>query len=51
MEVAESDEKFWESITVLPHPAAEPGTYDVGDVITVKGDTAWGWSQLNTRVL
>ena len=50
VEAAESDEKFWESITVLPHPAAEPGTYDVGDVITVKGDTAWGWHEQRCRI-
>lgn len=51
VELADQDEKFWESITVLPHPAAQPGTYDVGDVITVKGDTAWGWHEQRCRIV
>ena len=51
VEAAEQDEKFWETITVLPHPAAEQGTYDVGDVITVKGDTAWGWHEQRCRIV
>lgn len=51
VEAAEQDDKFWEQITVLPHPAAQPGTYDVGDIITVKGDTAWGWHEQRCRIV
>lgn len=47
---SEGADKFWETITVLPHPAARPGTYDVGDLITVKGETAWGWHEQRCRI-
>lgn len=50
VEAAEHDKKFWSTITVIPHPAARPGTYDVGDIITVKGETAWGWHEQRCRI-
>lgn len=51
VEKANQDERFWETITVLPHPAAQPGTYGVGDIITVKGQTVWGWHEQRCRIL
>ena len=42
-EVARADEdaRFVETCRVLDHPAARPGSFRKGDIITLRGKTAW----------
>lgn len=47
---ADRDDRFIEACTVKDHPAARLGTFDVGDIITVKGRMVWGWHEQDCRV-
>lgn len=48
---ADRDDRFIEACTVKDHPAARIGTFDVGDIITVKGRMVWGWHEQDCRVV
>lgn len=49
-EQADRDDRFIESCLVKDHPAARIGTFDVGDIITVKGRMVWGWHEQACRI-
>lgn len=48
---ADKDSRFIESCRVVSHPAARPGTYDVGDIITLTGTMPWGRIEQDSRII
>lgn len=49
-EQADRDARFIASCTVKDHPAARIGSFDVGDIITIKGHMVWGWHEQDCRI-
>lgn len=49
-EKADRDGRFIETCTVKDHPAARIGEFDVGDIITIKGQMVWGRHQQDCRI-
>lgn len=50
-EQADRDARFIASCTVKDHPAARLGTFDIGDIITIKGQTVWGPHEQDCRII
>lgn len=48
---ADREAQFIQSCRVNNHPAARPGTYDVGDIVTLTGLMPWGRIEQDCRIV